>query len=145
MNAKVLNVQEEGLLFKRFPLKEVCTHFKIIDSLLPSKANEKEIECMGRNYSIDKFCLDKFSDNPNYTRARFNISNDEVNCHFAATSILTVECSQEHLGLCKDADLSCKTLKKNFAFKHEFSKAIILDSKPETLKCFYQSSEKISL
>lgn len=145
MDAKVLSVQEEGLLFKRFKFKEVCSHFNVIDALIPSKVNEKEIDCMGRNFSIEKFCEDKFSDDKKYTRARFNISNDEVNCHFSQTSIVSIECEGEHLVLCKDTDLSCKTIKKHFAYNHEFTKSTLQEISPANFKCFYQSTEKIIL
>lgn len=146
LNAKVLSVQEEGLLFKRFPFKEVCEHFKIKDALIPSKATEKEIECMGRIFSIENFCYEKFSTDLKYTRARFNITNTEVNCHFATTSIVEIQCIDEHQVLCSKPDQSCKTIiKKSFASSHEFSKAMLLEIHPPVLKCFYNTTENIPL
>lgn len=136
-------MSEEGLFFKRSTFKEVCEHFGIKDALIPSKASENELECMGRNFSITKFCEDKFKDDLTYTRARFNIDGNEVNCHFSKTSIVEIECSEEHIAFCQNPEKTCNTIKPRFALNHDFTNAILIEKKPLILKCFYQSKEKI--
>jgi len=145
VHAKVNRVQEEGLRFERFPLKKVCEYFGVKEALIPTKSSEKTIDCMGKDFEIEKLCLDKYKLVKNYTRARFDVTGELVDCHFASVVMVEITCREAHLSLCKDPDLSCKTIKKNFAYNHQFVRSSLLEEKIETLKCYFESSDKIQL
>jgi len=141
--AKLERVQEEGVSIKRFGFKEVCTYFGVKDPLIVEKKDPKTIDCMGKEFSISKFCLDKYELVHNYTKARFDIVEKKVNCHFAETVILSVECDKKHKHYCAKPKSGCDKLKGNFAFGLELSKSMLLEKFPMILKCFYSSKRPL--
>jgi hypothetical protein len=143
--AKLERVQEEGVSIKRFGFKEVCSSFGVKDPLIVEKKDPKTIDCMGKEFPIAKFCLNKYELVHNYTKARFDSVEKKVNCHFAETVILSVECDKKHGHYCKSPDKGCKKLKPNFAFGLDFSKSLLLEKFPMILKCFYSSKSPLSL
>ena len=137
--AKLERVQEEGVSVKRFGFKEVCSSFGVKDPLIVEKKDPKTIDCMGREFKISKFCLNKYELVHNYTKARFDAVEKRVNCYFAETVILSLECDKKHNHYCIKPDHGCKKMQKDFAFGLDFSRSLLLEKMPMILKCFYSS------
>lgn len=137
--AKLERVQEEGVSIKRYAFKEVCNSFGVKDALLVEKKDTKTIDCMGKDFLIEKFCLNKFEKVHNYTKARFDSVESNVNCYFSETVILSVVCDKKHGHYCKDPKKGCSKLSSNFARNLSLSKSMLLEKYPMTLKCFYSS------
>ncbi|MFG1493439.1 hypothetical protein [Halobacteriovorax sp. ZH4_bin.1] len=128
---------------KIFSYAKVCEFFGVKDAMLMNKSSSTKIDCMGKEFEIAKFCESKFSKKLNYTKARFDLVDGKVSCHFSDTVILELVCKDKYEKFCKDAKGSCENLKKDFAHSLEVSSAMILEIYPPHLKCFYQSKAKI--
>lgn len=128
---------------KIFTYAQVCESFGVRDALLKTKVSSSKIDCMGKEFEISKFCESKFKSSTNYTKARFDIVDGQIVCHFSDTVILELVCENEYAKFCKNAKGSCEKLKPNFAHSLELSTSMILEIYPPRLKCFFQSKNKI--
>ena len=115
---------------KLFSFKEVCDSFGVKDVLLRSKASSTKIDCMGKEFPISRFCEKKFSNTSNYTKARFDIVDGQVTCHFSDTVILELVCDKKYAKFCKNTKKSCEDLKQEFAYALEVSTSMILEIYP---------------
>jgi hypothetical protein len=140
---KVLRVQDEGASFSYHPYKEVCAFFGKKDVLLADKLDARTIDCMGHEFKIEKFCVEKYAKDTSYTRARFDIADKNVTCHKSKAVILSILCDEKHKEYCKEPRQGCLKLKKVFARNHELVRASLLESLPVQLKCYY--SQKVEL
>lgn len=139
--AKLERVQEQGATRLLFDYKEVCSFFGVKNPLLANKSNAKTIDCMGREFLIEKFCLDKFKSDESYTKARFDIVEPRVVCHFAQTSVLSLECKNEYQHYCAKPKKGCEKLKRDFAYGLKLVRFHLLEKFPPILNCYYSSNK----
>lgn len=128
---------------KLFSYSQVCDFFGVKDALLASKESSTQIDCMGKSFEISRFCEKKFASKLNYTKARFDLVDGKVACHFSDTVILELTCKEKYAKFCKNKKESCESLKPEFAYSLELSTSMILEIYPPHLKCFFQSKAKI--
>lgn len=141
--AKLETAQDEGVSRLLFPFKEVCQYFGVKDALLIDKVGAKKIDCMGRQFPIEKFCLSKFKNDKTYGKARFDIVEPKLACHFMQTSVVTVACDKKHSDYCKRPKQGCLKLKGDFAYNLSLVRHALMESFPPKLKCYFSASTKI--
>ncbi|RZF22763.1 MULTISPECIES: hypothetical protein [Halobacteriovorax] len=128
---------------KLFSYTQVCEFFGVKDALLASKESSSKIDCMGKSFEISNFCEKKYTGNLNYTKARFDLVDGKIACHFSDTVILELVCKGKYSKFCKNTNESCNELKSEFAHSLDLSTSMILEIYPPRLKCFFQSKSKI--
>ncbi|MAE58030.1 MAG: hypothetical protein CME69_04070 [Halobacteriovorax sp.] len=136
--ANIESFKTTGLSKESFSFSDVCSHFKVKDPLLISRASKRKIDCMGRSFFISNFCAHKFKSSKNYSYAEFDAVEKKVNCMFATSVILELSCSGKFKKFCDLPNKACLDIKKIYASNLTLVRSYTLEKMPPILKCLYK-------
>ncbi len=134
INAAVLKHEVVNARYEEFPFREVCEklgakNFELIDA-----RSMTEIDCMGKVFPVNNFCLDKFPLDKTFTRAIIDEKNKKVRCEFSSSVMIAVSCDARDLKYCFKPEEGCEQLKKIYASRLGIAHFSLLE---KNLNCYF--------
>ena len=130
----VLKHEISGPRYEEFSFKEVCEKFGAKNFELIDVKSLTEIDCMGKVFPVNNFCLDKFPLDKTFTRALLDKKTKKVKCEFSSSVMLAVSCDARDLKYCFKPEEGCEQLKKIYANRLGIAHFSILE---KNLNCYF--------
>lgn len=137
LNAEVLKHESSLTTIHEYSFKEACEVMGSKNFELISAKSSTELDCMGKIFKTNDFCLTKLPKEESLARALIREKENQVVCEISSSVRLTISCDARDARYCLDAEKGCLELGKIYAMKLEAVNSYVLE---RTLHCHFSAS-----
>lgn len=138
LKAEVVTYNNTVKSENRYSWNKVCKDLVNRASPLIEFKSISELNCMGKNVKVNKFCFRKEAGNPYYARAIVDKKKKEVVCQSSTRVILKWKCEGKRDIYCKDLDTGCFLLKEKMAVRLKLAHKSFTDNR-KYLNCYFDT------